>query len=96
MYRHLVSIDGNTAAWDRPAWIMASNSVLWKQESDHVCWWSDLCLEGKHYVGFKEPEDIKISGINFKKIVENSHVFVKEHLSEEAHVARWKEVLSNC
>ena len=30
-YKYLISIDGWTAAWLRPNWIMASNSLLIKQ-----------------------------------------------------------------
>ena len=96
MYRHLVSIDGNTAAWDRPAWIMASNSVLWKQESDHVCWWSDLCHEGTHYVGFREFDELESkrkSGMDFGSLILNANSFAREHLSEEGHVKRWLNTL---
>lgn len=95
VYRHLLSIDGNTAAWDRPVWIMNSNSVLWKQESDHVCWWSHLCQEGVHYVGFKDPNEIEAkwkSGLDFQNIIQNANEFVKEYLTEEGHVKRWIEV----
>lgn len=99
MYRHLVSIDGNTAAWDRPVWIMNSNSVLWKQESDHVCWWSDLCQEGRHYLGFKDPNEIEekwksMTEFDFSNLIQNANSFVKEHLSEDAHVKRFIEVLN--
>lgn len=98
VYRHLLSIDGNTAAWDRPVWIMNSNSVLWKQESDHVCWWSHLCQEGKHYIGFNDPSEIEAkwkSGLDFQNIIQNANEFVKEYLTEEGHVKRWIEVLSS-
>jgi hypothetical protein len=97
MYRHLVSIDGNTAAWDRPVWIMASNSVLWKQESNHVCWWSHMCQEGRHYIGFQNPEDIESkwkSNINFQQVISNANQFVNENLREDGHVKKWIDVLS--
>lgn len=29
-FKYLISIDGETAAWKRPEWIMASDSVLFK------------------------------------------------------------------
>lgn len=94
MYRHLVSIDGNTAAWDRPIWVMGSNSVLWKQESDHVCWWSDMCKEGVHYMGFKNPEDIEAKWRgrqDYSEITRAANEFVKDL----DHVKRWTEVFSN-
>jgi hypothetical protein len=96
MYRHLLSVDGNTAAWDRPAWIMASNSVLWKQESDHITWWSDLCHEGVHYVGFRDVSELETkwkSGIHFRNIIENAQNFVKDHLTEDGHVKRWLKLI---
>ena len=93
MYKHLVSIDGNTAAWDRPAWIMNSNSVLWKQDSDHVCWWSELCKEGQHYIGFKDPDEIEAKWRgrqDYTEIVREANAFVKNL----DHVTRWTEVFS--
>ena len=96
MYRHLVSIDGNTAAWDRPVWIMNSNSVLWKQESDHVCWWSHLCREGTHYIGFKNFEDIETrwkSGVDYTNVIQQAHDFVRTNLYESGQIQRWIDVL---
>jgi hypothetical protein len=33
-YKYLISLDGNTAAWLRVPWILLSNSVLLKQETE--------------------------------------------------------------
>lgn len=48
-YKYLISIDGWTAAWLRPNWIMASNSLLIKQESRKVEWFSYLLKPYVHY-----------------------------------------------
>lgn len=55
-YRYVVSIDGNTAAWDRPVWAMRSNSVLFRLRSGYlcdtpekVCWYYPLMRADEHY-----------------------------------------------
>jgi|GEM_PF-4622435 len=55
-YRYVVSIDGNTAAWDRPAWVMRSNSVLFRLRSGYlhdtpekVGWYYPLLQADEHY-----------------------------------------------
>lgn len=40
--RYILSIDGNTWAWDRPVWIMQSNSLFFKYESNNVGWYYDF------------------------------------------------------
>jgi len=48
-YKYLISIDGFTSAWLRPNWIMASNSLLVKQESRRVEWFYHLLKPYVHY-----------------------------------------------
>ena len=94
IYKHLISVDGNTAAWDRPVWIMNSNSVLWKQESDHEVWWSSLARPWEHYVPFTQPDELRERRQGeFGLIVESAHKLVGDHLTEAGHVERWKNVL---
>ena len=38
-YQSVLSVDGNTAAWDRPVWVMGSQSVLLKKSSPYECWY---------------------------------------------------------
>ena len=96
LYRHLLSLDGNTAAWDRPVWIMNSNSVLWKQDSDHVTWWSDLMRPWKEYIPFTDPDQLweRKQG-EFQTVVDSAHEFVSTYLTEHGHVQRWKDVLTS-
>lgn len=49
-YKYLASIDGNTAAWKRVPWILASNSVLIKQETDVVQWFYPAIKPYVHYI----------------------------------------------
>jgi hypothetical protein len=48
-YKYLISIDGWTAAWMRVPWIMASNSVLLKQDSNRVEWFYHAMKPHVHF-----------------------------------------------
>lgn len=48
-YKYLISVDGWTAAWFRPEWIMTSNSLFVKQESAKVEWFYHELIPHKHY-----------------------------------------------
>ena len=48
-YKFLLSADGNTASYDRLCWIMKSNSLLFKYESDDILWYYPLILENTHF-----------------------------------------------
>lgn len=50
LHKYMVSIDGNTAAWDRPVWIMQSNSLLLKYRSNDMCWYYPLMQAGNQFV----------------------------------------------
>jgi len=52
VYRHILVIDGNTACWDRLAWVLASKCVCWKQESTDQCWYYPFLQPWVHYVPF--------------------------------------------
>jgi hypothetical protein len=53
-YKYLISIDGWTAAWFRPQWIMSSNSLFVKQESHKVEWFFHKFIHKKHYYPVSE------------------------------------------
>ena len=40
-YKYLLSVDGSTASWKRPEWILASNSVLFKTTTPFYQWFYD-------------------------------------------------------
>ena len=53
-YKYLASIDGNTAAWDRPVWIMRTNSLMFRYPSKYDLWYSELAKDGVHHVDVDE------------------------------------------
>ena len=48
--KYILSIDGNTACWDRLMWIANSKSVAMKYQSKEILWYYPLFQEGVHYV----------------------------------------------
>jgi hypothetical protein len=55
-YKYILSIDGNTFAWDRPIWVMASKSILFKhtKNDNHFGWYYELLKPMQHYVDISE------------------------------------------
>jgi len=49
-YKYLISIDGETAAWKRPEWIMASQSVLVKTTTKYYQWYYDGLVPWMNYI----------------------------------------------
>jgi hypothetical protein len=97
MYKHIASIDGNTAAWDRIPWIMASNSVLWKYESPHKCWYYPLMKPWQHYVPFtlETIDDIWGGSRQFPILIQNSNNFAKHNLTRAGHQEYMKLFFEN-
>lgn len=96
MYRHLVSVDGNTAAWDRVPWILASNSVLWKEESSHMCWYYPYLRPWEHYIPFT-LENLASTWFSYRgydkilsSIVLSANQFVKDFLYIDKHALYMK------
>jgi hypothetical protein len=95
-YKYLISIDGNTASWDRVPWIMASNSVCLKQRSDSACWYYPFLEAGTHYMEFSEFDEIKEivrENRNYDHIVNNAHSFVSTYLSRRSHLMYMGHIL---
>lgn len=83
MYRHIASIDGNTAAWDRVPWVLASNSTLWKHDSMHQCWYYPLMKPGEHYIPFTMENIESTWNSRPTAPLQAAHTFVREHLCLE-------------
>lgn len=96
MYRHLMSVDGNTAAWDRIPWILASNSILWKQQSPHICWYYPYLQPWVHYIPFELPtlettwKEVQGKEKELRSILEHAHGFVEDFLTIEKHALYMK------
>ena len=99
--KFIITIDGNTAAWDRLVWILNSNSVCLKKKSDHHCWYYDFLENGKHYIEFDEFDQIEkimdtITTEQCLEIIKNANAFVKEFLTYDKHLAYMGHLLYYC
>jgi hypothetical protein len=98
-YKYILSIDGNTWAWDRPVWIMSSNSLFFKYESDNIGWYYDFLKEDTHYISVN-TENMENKYNFFEnntnqalEIINNSKKFVKDYCSEETWTFYFKSLL---
>lgn len=51
-YKYLVDVDGHTCSYSRMFWILASNSLLFKQMTDDIQWYYKAIIPWKHFVPF--------------------------------------------
>jgi hypothetical protein len=98
-YKYILSIDGNTWAWDRPIWIMQSNSLFLKYESCNVGWYYNFLKEDIHYISVntdnmeKKYNFFENNTNQALEIINNSKKFVKDYCSEEAWIFYFKSLL---
>ena len=87
-YKYIISVDGNTSAWDRVPWILNSKSILLLKKSDNKCWYYDFLLPNVHYIPFDDDTDIEsivLSSEDRNHIIRNANQFVKDYLLYEKH-----------
>ncbi len=99
--KFIITIDGNTAAWDRLMWILNSNSVCLKKKSDHHCWYYDFLENEKHYIEFEEFDQIEkimdtITTEQCLEIIKNANAFVNEFLTHDKQLAYMGHLLYYC
>ena len=90
-YKYLVDIDGNSCTYERCFWILLSNSLLLKQESQNIQWYYGAIQPNKHYLAIKEDLSDLLQKISWaqehdeeaQKISERATEFVYDHLSSE-------------
>lgn len=96
-YKYLIDVDGNTCAWDRLPWILASNSLCLKQKSTKICWYYPLLTAGIHYVPFDTFDDICDVVANNRndvhQIIKNANLFVKHYLYYNSHLTYMGHIL---
>lgn len=87
-YKYLFSMDGNTASYDRPCWIMNSQSLLFKYKSNDILWYYPLLQEGHHFVGINDYTEILNKRDYFnnnpghaKHIIQNANLFAQTFLT---------------
>jgi len=98
-YKYIISVDGNTSAWDRVPWILNSNSILLMKKSDHKCWYYDFLIPNVHYIPFDDDTDIEsivLSADDRSHIIRNANQFVKDYLLYEKHKLYMQYFLEFC
>lgn len=101
-YKYLIAIDGNTCPWVRVPWIMASNSVLLKQETKKIQWFYSALEAYVNYVPIKEDLTDIFNQIDWMKnndkeveaISRNSQNFIKNELMPE-HIDKHMVIILN-
>ena len=90
-YKYLISLDGNSCSGTRVPWIMYSNSVLIKQETNKIEWFYPALKPYIHYVPvnerltdiFKQIKWMKSNDKELQIISSNAHNFVAQELMPE-------------
>lgn len=91
-YKYLPDLDGSSCTFSRMYWILLSNSVLMKQQSPNIQWFSFAIEPYVHYVPFDDCQTDLINKIEWakdhddlcKQISLNATEFALNNLSEEA------------
>lgn len=99
--RYILSCAGNTAAWDRPAWVLASNSVLLMDEMRGMLWYYELL--DKHNVGVVvNPGTIRdtiheLGGndVAREELIQRQNAFSNSYLDQNAIRTYWKSFWKN-
>lgn len=66
-YKYLIDIDGNSCTYSRLFWILSSNSLCLKQESNHQQWYYKALIPYQHYVPFKKDLSDLLEKIEWAK-----------------------------
>ena len=93
-YKYLISVDGWTAAWGRPEWILRSNCLLLKHDSSKVQWFYGDMKDNMHYKSFNSDFsnlESTILWLNDNKnearyIADEGSKFYEQNFSDEALV----------
>lgn len=101
-YKYLISLDGNAATGTRVSWIMYSNSVLLKQESDKIQWYYSALKPYVNYVPvkhdlsdiFDQIEWMKENDAKVEQISINAHNFIQNNMLAE-HIDSHTVILLN-
>jgi len=86
-YQSVLSIDGNTCAWDRPIWVMGSNSILFKKSSNMESWYYPYWKPKEHYVDIQEWNSIRPNVHYYhnnpnerRLMIDNCRTFLKDYI----------------
>ncbi len=90
-YKYILSIDGNTWAWDRPVWVMNQKSVLMKYDSNHIGWYYPCLKENIHYIPVNTDNMgrqywfLENNPTQANEIMNQAHQFVKSFCTQSAY-----------
>lgn len=102
-YKYILSVDGNTASWDRLMWIANSQSLALKYKSEHMLWYYPLFQEGQHYANVTTDNMVKQftyyenNALHAQWIIKNANKFTSEYANANAatmYMARLMEGIS--
>ena len=99
-FKYLISLDGWTAAWMRVPWIMATNSLLIKQETLKVEWFDYALKPYVHYYPVKRDLSNLLEVIDYlekhqeeaQEIIRNANKFVEEFFDRDTITEAAKRV----
>ncbi len=88
-YKYLLDLDGNCCAYSRFNWILLSNSVCLKHQSNYEQWYYDALTPFKHYIPFASDfsdfsnilELAKKNPTTCKTISKEATLFAKQNLT---------------
>jgi hypothetical protein len=89
-YKYILSIDGNTACWDRLMWIASSKSLAFKYDSKQILWYYPLLMEDQHFAGVtsdtmeKKYNYFEANPAHAKWIINNANHFVNTFANANA------------
>lgn len=90
-YKYLIDIDGNASTYSRFYWILRSNCLPLKQDSDFIQWYYGMLKPYEHFIPIREDCSDLVSQVHWarghdeevKQIAEKSAYLAKHRLSTE-------------
>ena len=91
-FKYLIDIDGNASTYSRFYWILRSNCLPFKQDSDFIQWYYGILRPYEHFVPFSKDCSDLTSQVNWarthddtaKQIAETSSYVAEKMLSTES------------
>lgn len=81
-YKYLLDIDGHSCSYSRMAWILASNSLLVKHQSNKIQWYYDRLEPYVHYL----PIDSDFSDLDNKFLFAENHPLEVKNMIQNAQL----------
>lgn len=90
-YKYQMQIDGYSCAYTTSGWKLFTNSVMFKEDSKHIQWYSNELKPYVHYIPIKEGLSDLLDQIHWaiehddksKEIASQARAFALSHITEE-------------